>query len=72
MLDLILEIGLAILFVAIIALVADYIELVMLEYEYNAKKITFDQYYEEWMGWYKNSMLGKLMFWIEEIYFNLK
>ena len=68
----ILVILFVILFVILIALLIDAFEWLYIEFMYNNKQITFNDYYERWLNWYKYTMLGKLIEFIEEIHYRLK
>ena len=72
MLDIILEIGLVIIFVALIAIIVDLIEYLYNEIQYANGVITFNEYIENWMYWEKHTFLGKLTELINDIYFYLK
>ena len=72
MLDIILEIGLVIIFVALIAIIVDLIEYLYNEIQYANGVITFNEYIENWMYWEKHTFLGKLIDWLWTLYFKIK
>lgn len=61
MLDILLLLILILLFVTIIGLLVDGIELLIIEYKYNTKKITFEKYLDLYQYWFDNTILGKLI-----------
>lgn len=72
MLNIILYIGLVIVFVVFIIIAIDVFTYLYNEIEYTNGAITFNEYIENWMVWEKNTFLGNLLNWLNEIYFYFK
>lgn len=66
MLELFLLIILIFLFFTIIGLIVDGIELLLIEYKYISKRITFDKYLELYEFWFDNTILGKLLIFLNK------